>query len=120
MKRFIAGLIAGVVLGALVGTVASVRADVGSYFVSVQNIYGRATEFQHGYVAGVYDATQALAVIAARGPISSDALVSMARCLDRQGDTIDEFIAYASKALQGASSSQAAATPIMAACVQNP
>ena len=119
MKQFTAGLILGAVLAGAFGYVGSVRAAIGSYFVESKEIYDKSTDFQRGYVVGVYDTAQVLGDIAnSRGGISTDAMVAMARCLDKQGDTISEFVAYASRALRNARPKIAAADPIMAACLR--
>jgi hypothetical protein len=119
MIRFAAGLTLGVLLGCAIGAVGPARAAIGSYFVGSKEIYDKSTDFQRGYVTGVYDTAQVLGEIAnARGGIKTDAMVSMARCLDGQGDTVTEFVAYASRALQNARPNVAAADPIMAACLK--
>jgi hypothetical protein len=116
MRRFLAGVITGGVLGFLVlGPTPSVRAGVGSFFISVSEIYAENSSFQRGYIAGVYDSVQVLAPIAGQG----SALYRVANCLDRQGDTIGQFEIYAGGALRRAPSPRiAAADPIMAACVR--
>ncbi len=116
MRRFLAGVITGVVVGVIsIGSMPSARADVGSFFMSVSDLYGENASFQRGYVAGVYDAVQVLAPIAGQG----SALYGVADCLDRQGDTISQFVIYADNALKRAPSQRnAAADPIMAACVR--
>ena len=119
MKRFAAGLILGVVLATSMGYVSAVRASIGSYFIGSKEIYDKSTDFQRGYVAGVYDTAQVLGDIAnTRGGLNTSAMVSMARCLDQQGDTIAEFVDYASRALRNARTSVAAADPIMAGCLR--
>lgn len=116
MRRFFAGMIVGMLLGLMVvGLTPSARADVGSFFMSVSDLYNENTSFQRGYVAGVYDAVQVLAPVAGQG----SALYGVADCLDRQGDTISQFVIYADNALHRATSQRiAAADPIMAACVR--
>jgi len=116
MKGFLAGLLMGVIFGSVaIGSTPSARADVGSFFISVSDIYGENTSFQRGYVAGVYDAVQVLAPIAGQG----STLYNVADCLDRQGDTITQFVTYANGALHRAPSQRiAAADPLMAACVR--
>jgi hypothetical protein len=116
MRRFLAGVITGGVLGFLVmGSTPSARADVGSFFISVSQLYAKDSSFQRGYVAGVYDAVQVLAPIVGQG----SAVYGVANCLDRQGDTIGQFTIYANSALRRAPSQRiAAADPIMAACVR--
>jgi hypothetical protein len=116
MKRFFAGVIVGAVFGCMaIGSTPSARADVGSFFISVSDIYSENSSFQRGYVAGVYDAVQVLAPIAGQG----STLYGVADCLDRQGDTISQFTVYADTALHRAPSQRiAAADPLMAACVR--
>ena len=117
MKWFLAGVIAGAVLGvAVFSSTPSARAGVGSFFISVSDVYSENSSFQRGYVAGVYDAVQVLAPIAGEGT----ALYGVADCLDRQGDTIGQFEIYAGNALRRSPSRRiAAADPIMAACVRH-
>ena len=116
MKGFFAGVVVGIVFGSMVaGGTPAARADVGSFFISIADLYGENSTFQRGYVAGVYDAVQVLAPIAGQGSL----LYGVADCLDRQGDTISQFVIYANNALHRASSQRiAAADPIMAGCVR--
>jgi len=116
MRWFFPGVITGAILAvAVISGTPAARADVGSFFINVTNLYDENASFQRGYVAGVYDAVQVLAPIAGQG----SALYRIAACLDKQGDTISEFETYAGAALRQASSrSRAAADPIMAACVR--
>ena len=116
MKRFLAGMITGAVFAAMiVGSTPAARANVGSFFISVSEIYKQDSSFQRGYVSGVYDAVQVLAPIEGQGSV----LYGVADCLDRQGDTIGQFEIYANNALRRAPSQQiAAADPLMAACVR--
>ena len=116
MKGFLAGLIAGAILGAAVfSSTPSARAGVGSFFISVSELYSENSSFQRGYVAGVYDAVQVLAPIAGQG----SGLYGVADCLDRQGDTIGQFEIYAGNALRRSSSPRiSAADPIMGGCVR--
>ena len=116
MKWFLAGVIAGAMLGAMVfSSTPSARAGVGSFFISVSELYSRNTSFQRGYVAGVYDAVQVVGPVAGEG----SALYGVADCLDRQGDSIGQFEVYAGNALRRAPSRRiSAADPIMAACVR--
>jgi len=116
MRWFLAGVVTGAIFAvAVVSAPPAARANVGSFFINVTNLYDENTSFQRGYVAGVYDAVQVIAPIAGQG----SALYRVAACLDRQGDTISEFETYAGAALRQAQSrSMAAADPIMAACVR--
>jgi hypothetical protein len=108
----------GIVIGLVFGMAVSAGAGVGSFFYNVTAIYGQNGSFQHGYVAGVYDAVQWLADIAAEsGGLNAQALVATAGCLDRQGNTVGEFTRYASMALPRAHGSDSAAGAIIAACV---
>lgn len=118
MKRFAAGLVVGAVLTTTVGFIGPVRAAIGSYFIGSKEIYDKSTDFQRGYVSGVYDTVEVIGRVAnARGGISTNAMVSLARCLDQQGDTVSEFIDYASRALRNARTGVAAAEPIMGGCL---
>jgi len=116
MKWFLAGVIAGAMLGAMVfSSTPSAKAGVGSFFISVSELYSENTSFQRGYVAGVYDAVQVVGPVAGEG----SALYGVADCLDRQGDSIGQFEVYAGNALRRAPSRRiSAADPIMAACVR--
>jgi hypothetical protein len=109
-------MVSGAILAvAVISGTPAARADVGSFFVDVTNLYGKDASFQRGYVAGVYDAVQVVGPVAGRGT----ALYRVAACLDQQGDTLTESENYAADALRQAKShSEAAADPILAACVR--
>jgi hypothetical protein len=113
MKLFTAGIVIGLVLGTTVGA----GARIGSYFYTVDELYQKGTQFQYGYVSGVYDGIQFIANIADKSGLNEQALVSTANCLDHQGDTVGEFTKYASRAVGQVAKGEVAAGAIISGCV---